>query len=63
MHAIPEYFQTICEGSDEDVRWVVDEFGRVSQRGRIGIAKAGGERFDVETEEEFGRGVESESGD
>jgi hypothetical protein len=52
--AISEYLQTTCEGFDEDVRWMVDEFGRVSQRGGIGVAKAGGERFDIETEEEFG---------
>jgi hypothetical protein len=62
-NAMSEDFQTSCEGFDEDVRWVVDKFRRVSQRGRIGVAKAGSERFNVETEEEFGGGVESESGD
>jgi hypothetical protein len=40
---------------------MVDEFGRVGQRGRIRVAKAGGKRFDIETKQEFGGGVESES--
>jgi hypothetical protein len=62
-NAFGEYFQTTCEGFDEYVRWMVDEFGGVGQRGRIGVAKASSERFNVETEEEFGGRVESESGD
>jgi hypothetical protein len=60
-NAVGEYFKATREGFDEHVWWMINEFGRVGQRGRIRVAKAGGKRLDIETKQEFRGGVESES--